>query len=110
MYRRVHVVERELIRRHLTVGVHVPLAEEQEHLMLRELRVRGAQSDDVERQVPSREPGIFPAVRHRQDISAVDVAPVAVPARETRARRRRRDGIAIQPIPHDVVIELLGPL
>ena len=42
--RRVHVIERELVRRQLPVRVHVPLAEQQQQLALREFRVDRART------------------------------------------------------------------
>ena len=107
--RRVHVAERPLIGRQLAVRVHVPLARQQQELVLGEGRVHRRQGDAVERQVPSCEPGILPGVRHGDDIRGVEVPPVPVAPGLALRRRGRRGRIAVQPERHVEVVELLGP-
>ena len=75
VYRRVHVGEGPLVRRQLPVGVLRPLPAEQEQLRLGECRVDVRESDRVEGQVPRREPGVLPLVRHRDHVGERDVPP-----------------------------------
>ena len=53
VHRRVDVAERPLVGRELAVGVHVPLAAEQDQLVLGELRVDVGERDAVERRGPT---------------------------------------------------------
>ena len=78
---RIHVVERELVGGQLAVGVHVPLAQQQEHLTLRELGIDLRERHDVKREIPRREPGVLPLVGNGHDVARVNVPPVRVPAR-----------------------------
>src|SRR6185312_2741693 len=83
MDRRVDVAERPLIRRNLTVRVHVPLPEHQNELFLGEGCVDKGKRNAMECQVPRGIPGIFPFVRHGDDIGIVEMCPVGVPPMET---------------------------
>src|SRR4029077_17253668 len=58
MYRWVHVVERPFVRGELTVGVHVPLAAEQDELPLREFGIDMRERDALKAQVPGGEPRV----------------------------------------------------
>ena len=109
MDRRVHVVERELVRRHLSVRMHVPLTQEQDELLLREGRVDARQWQGVKGEVPCRVPWILPLVGHRDDVGVVDVRPLRIPSRQPRRRWSRIPGIARQPFLHGIMVELLGP-
>src|SRR6516162_6041265 len=60
-------------------------------------------------EVPGCEPGIFPLVRHRDDIGGNKVSPIAVAPVLPVLRRRRLSRIAIEPTLHTEVIELLAP-
>src|SRR6516162_1922978 len=60
-------------------------------------------------EVPGCEPGIFPLVRHRDDIRDNKVSPIAVAPVLPVLRRRRLSWIAIQPTLHIEVIKLLVP-
>ena len=77
---RVHVAERPLVGGDLPVRVHVPLAQEERELILRELRIDEREHDRVEGQVPRRVPRVLPRVGHRDDVVVVEVGPVAVAA------------------------------
>ena len=109
VYGRVHIVEGPFVRGQLTVGMHVPLARERDELRLREVGIDQTERDHVEGEVPGREPGILPRVGHRQHVVGEHVAPVRVAAVLALGRRRRHRRIAVEPIAHDVVVELLGP-
>ena len=107
--RRVDVAEGPLVGRQLAVGVHVPLAQQQDELPLGEVGVDQGERDAVEGQVPGGEPGVLPLVRHRDDVGVVEVAPVRVAAVPALRRRRRPGRVAVQPALDVVVVELLGP-
>src|SRR5262249_48128600 len=60
-------------------------------------------------EVPGCEPGIFPLVRHRDDISDNKVSPIAVAPVLPVFRRGRLSRMAIEPMLHIEVIKLLVP-
>src|SRR5215467_1586205 len=60
-------------------------------------------------EVPGCKPGIFPLVRHRDDIGDNKVPPIAVAPVLPVFRRRRLNRIAIEPMLHIEVIKLLVP-
>src|SRR6266436_2850471 len=60
-------------------------------------------------EVPGCEPGIFPLVRHRDHIGGHQVTPTAVAAVLAALGRRRLGRIAIEPMLHIEVVELLVP-
>src|SRR5439155_4267921 len=62
VYRRIDVAERPFVRRDLTVGMHVPLAQQELELALGEITIDEGERDAVEREVPRRVPGILPLV------------------------------------------------
>ena len=89
--RRVDVAEGPLVGRDLPVGVHVPLAQEQDQLGLGELGVDHGQRDHVERQVPGGVPRVLPLVGHRDDVLVVEVRPLVIaPDLARRGRRAAR--------------------
>ena len=92
--RRVDVGEVPLVGGQLAVGVHVPLAAEQDELGLGELGVDVGQRDAVEGQVPGGVPRVLPLVGHRDDVAVVEVRPLVVAAREALGRRRRVGRVA----------------
>ena len=100
VHRRVHVAEGPLVRRQLTVGVHRPLAAQQQQLLLGRGRVDVRQRDAVEGEVPRGEPRVLPLVRHADDVGERQVAPRDVaPARSRPLRRRGRVGrVAVEPL------------
>ena len=94
---RIDVGEGELVGRDLAVGVHVPLAQQKEQLLLGELRVDLGEGDHVKRQVPRREPRILPFVGHGDDVAVVRCASRGSAASAARGRGRLR-GVALEPI------------
>ena len=78
VHRRIDVAQRPLIGGHLAVGVHIPLARQQDELLLSEVRIQIGERQTVKRQIPGGVPRIFPLVRHRDDVGIVEVAPVGV--------------------------------
>ena len=61
---RVDVSEGPLVSRDLPVGMHIPLAQEEDELLLGELRIDPRHRDHVEGEVPRRVPGVLPLVGH----------------------------------------------
>src|SRR5580765_5671898 len=108
MHRGIHISKCPFVRRQLTVGMHVPLAEQQDELLLGKIRINNSQRDAVKRQVPSGVPGILPFVRHRNDVVVIKVRPILVAASEPFFRRRRAYWITLKPGLYIVVIKLLG--
>ncbi len=106
---RIHVREVPLVGRHLAVGVHVPLAQEEHELLLGEFRVDPRDGDHVKRQVPGRVPGIFPFVGHENHVAVEQVRPVAVAPAAARSGGGGMLGIAGQPVTDHVMVELLAP-
>ena len=109
VHRRVHVVERPLVRGELTVRVHVPLAAEQQQLLLGEVGIDDRHREHVEREVPRGVPGVLPLVGHRDDVGVVEVRPLRVASVLATGRRRRHRGVAVEPLPHVVAVVLLRP-
>ena len=109
VYRRVDVVERPFVRGELTVGVHVPLAAEQDELPLREFGIDMRERHALKAQVPGGKPRVFPLVGHGKHAGRVEVTPSGVASREAFRGWRRLGRIAVEPPRHVVVIELLAP-
>ncbi len=109
VHRRVHVAELELVGGNRAVRRHVPLAQEEQQLVLRELRIDARHRDHVKRAVPRGEPRILPRVRHRQDVARVEMPPFVIATRAVRVGRLRLIRIAFEPGVDGVVIELLRP-
>ena len=67
------------------------------------------QRDAVKCQVPCREPGVLPGVRHGHHVECVKAAPAGVAAVSPLGRRWRLGRVAVEPPGHVVVVELLAP-
>ncbi len=106
---RIDIVEIPLIGGELAVGVHVPFAQEQHQLILRETRVQGRERHHVKREIPGRVPRIFPLVGHRQHVAVEEMGPVVIAAVLAVLRGRGLRGIALQPGCDNVLVKLLGP-
>ncbi len=107
--RRIHVAERELVRRNLPVRVHVPLAEQEHELLFGERAIGPGEGDHVEREIPSCKPRVLPLVGHRDDVPVVDVSPLLVARPRLGVGRPQQWRVALEPVPNRVVIELLRP-
>jgi hypothetical protein len=108
--RRVDVTEVPLVRGDLAVGVQEPRAEQHLHLLLGEVDVDERQRSAVEREVPRREPGVLPLVRHRDDVAGDHVEPRHVADRPGRvAHVPRVDAVLAQPAVDVVLVVLLAP-
>ena len=88
--------------------MQVSLAEQQVELLLGEIDVDGRQGKRMERQVPGGEPRIFPLVRHRDDIVADHVEPLAV-AHLMGRRPHRIVAVFLEPFVGVVKEVLLAP-
>ena len=76
---------------------------------LANVRVDDCQSDAVKRQVPSGVPGIFPLVRHRDDIRVIEVAPFVIAAGGALLGRIGAAWVAFDPTIDVVVVKLFAP-
>ena len=109
MHRRIDVAERPFVGRDLAVRMHVPLARQQEQLVLRKIRVDQGERDHMESEVPCREPRELPFVRHRQDVTGREMPPVMVALLQALRRRLRLCRVSGQPSGDHVVVILLRP-
>ena len=103
---RIDVAEVPLIRGQLSVGMHVPLAQEQHKLFFGEAGIEKRERNHMKRQVPGRIPRILPVVRHGNHVIVVQVSPIMVAPMQSLLRRWRTRRIAIQPVAHIVMIKL----
>ncbi len=76
----VDVVEGPLVGRNLAVGVHVPLAQEEDELAFGESGIDAGEGHAVEGQVPGGVPGVFPGIGHGEDVGVIEMAPAGVAA------------------------------
>ncbi len=109
MHRRIEVGELPLVRRDLPVRVLELLEQHEPELLLREIRVDQRNGDGVKGEVPGREPGVFPLVRHRQHAHRVQVPPVLVADLAARHRWRQPRVVAVEPLVDVEDVVLLGP-
>ncbi len=109
MHGRIHVAQLPLVGGNLAVRVHVPLAQQQDELVLRELRIDERERDAVESEIPGRVPGVFPLVGHREDFAIVEMPPLVIPARPALARRRGLSDVSAEPSLDVVPVVLLAP-
>ena len=79
MHRLIDVAEMPLVGRDLSDRMPEQPEEQQVELLLGEIDIDGGERDCVKGQVPGSEPRIFRFVRHRDDIVADQVEPLAVP-------------------------------
>ena len=107
VHRRIDVAECPFIGGQLAIGVHIPVARQQQQLVLGEARIDQCQGDGVKREVPGRIPWVFPLVRHYDDVGIVQMQPVGIASVPPRCGRRRQQRIAVQPFGNVDVVELL---
>ena len=89
--------------------MHVPLTGHQQQLGLGEARVDQRQRNGVESEVPRREPGIFPGIRHREHLGGIQLAPVRVAPGLALLGWDRLPWIPVQPLRYVEVVVLLAP-
>src|SRR5690242_18228875 len=87
--------------------MHVPFMKEQQNLLLGKIHIYQPHGDAMERKVPSCEPGVFPGIRHENDVSGIEVAPGSIAL--TLWRWRRFSWISAQPFLNIVHVELFAP-
>ena len=107
-HRRVDVAEVPLVGRDLPARVQIARVQQQLDLLLGEVDVDQRQRRAVEGQVPGREPGVLPLVRHRDDVAGDHVEPADV-ADVGRVRVPGVDAVLAQPAVHVVGVVLLAP-
>src|ERR1700727_2862534 len=105
---RIDVAKGEFIRGHLPIGVHVPLAQQEEKLILGKLWINTRHRKHVERRVPRCEPGVLPLIGHRKNVSAEEVTPVFRLLHPLRWWCNLC-GVTAHPSLSDKVIKLLAP-
>ena len=106
---RIDVAQMPFIGRDLTAGMHVPLAQKQDHLLFGEVCIQSCHRDHVKSQVPSGIPRVLPLVGHRDHITIEQMPPIAVASFPSRRTGWHAVGIAVEPSLDGVVIELFGP-
>src|SRR5260370_28729322 len=89
--------------------MHVPFAQKEQNLLLCEGRIDASERHHVECEIPSRKPRVFPFVRHRDDVTTMDMPPILVPSALVAVGRRGLIRIALEPVLDDVVVKLLAP-
>ena len=109
MHGRIDISVRRFIGGELTVGVHVPFAQEEGKLRVGEVRIGGRHGDSVKGQIPGGVPRILPLIGHGNDIFVEEMTPARVAAFPALGRRLGHVGIAGEPFFDHVVIELLAP-
>src|SRR5579862_8991354 len=109
VHRRTHIAQRPFVCRELPIRMHVPLASEQQKLLLGELAVDVREREAMKTKIPGRVPGVFPFVRHRDHIGVVEMGPLPVATLPALGWRSGLSGITGEPLRHVVVEELLAP-
>src|SRR5436190_10269524 len=87
--------------------MHIPFMKEQKYLLLGKIHINQTHCYAMECQVPRCEPGIFPGIRHNNDVSANKMSPTSIAI--TLWRWRRFSRIAMQPFLDIVHVELFTP-
>src|ERR1700730_16228723 len=105
----IYIAKGPLVGRQLAVGVHIPFAEEEDELILGEVRIDDGEGHAVEGQIPGGIPRVFPFVGHGNDVVVIQLGPIFIPAVPAFFRWRRLGRIAGKPSEDVVVVELFGP-
>ena len=98
MHRRIDVRKVELVGRDLPIGVHVPLAQQQQQLLFGEVRIEPGEAEPCEKPDPrprTRDTPTCPASESRRGCRD---APVVIAPHAAIRRRRRLARVAVQPI------------
>src|SRR5258708_5955080 len=109
MYRRVGVIERPFVCGQLTVGMHVPLAQQQYQLPLGKGSVDVRQRHAMKGQVPCGKPRVLPLVGHGNYIDGSEVPPAGIAPLSPRLRRRWLCRITREPFIDIEMVELFRP-
>ena len=109
VHRWIDVAEVPLVGGNLPARVDVQTAEHQQQLVLGEIEVHHRQRDGVKGKVPRRIPGVFPLVRHGDDVGVEHVKPLAVPHAALNGFQERMTAMLAQPVLQVEVVVLLRP-
>mmetsp|Transcript_122492 Transcript_122492/g.305913 ORF Transcript_122492/g.305913 Transcript_122492/m.305913 type:complete len:246 (-) Transcript_122492:1094-1831(-) len=105
----VHIGEVPFERRKLTIGMHVPLADNEPQLALGKVWVHQGQGEAMEGQIPRRIPGELPLIRHRDDVAVVHMIPIAISDVSPLLGRFWTRRVAFEESEEVKVVELLRP-
>ena len=78
LHRRIHVGKIPFVGGNLSVRMHVPFAHETERAAPSRIQDRSTPCYAMKSKIPRGVPGIFPLVRHRDDVGVVEMRPVVV--------------------------------
>src|SRR5512138_3587123 len=106
MDRRIDVSEVPLVSRDLAAGMKVAGLEHQLQLALPKTFIHQRQGCYMKGEIPGGIPGIFPFVRHRDDIGVSHVTPTVV-ADGPLIRRERLNAVLLEPLADVIEKELL---
>src|SRR5689334_1849614 len=73
VHRGIDVGKGKFVSRNLTVRVHVPFAQKEFQLLLREGWVEMSEREHMKGKVPGSKPGILPFIWHRNHVPAIDL-------------------------------------
>jgi hypothetical protein len=76
MHRGVDITEVPLVRRNLTIGLHVPFSRQKVELLLCESWVHHSQRNTMKSGIPGREEWVFPLIGHRKNIFDMEMLPL----------------------------------
>src|SRR5215472_10956555 len=107
MHRRIDVSECPFIRGQLTIGVHKPVARQQQQLGFGEFRIDRCKGDGMKREVPGSIPWVLPLVRHYYYVGVIQMQPVGIASVPSRCWRRWTERITIYPFGNVDVVEFL---
>src|SRR2546427_208262 len=100
---------RIITRQNMPIRMLKLLEEHQPELLFCEMRIDQCEHDGVEREVPCREPWVFPFVGHRQNAHRVEMAPVTIATVMAGGGRLPIWIVAVKPRVDVEQIALLGP-
>ena len=78
VHRRIDIAKVPFVGGKLSAGVNIGDREHQVQLLLTKVFVYQCHGNDMKGQVPGRIPGVFPLVRHRDDVGVVHVLPMLI--------------------------------
>src|SRR4030095_15589036 len=104
--RRIDVIKVPLVSGNLSVGVHVPLSQHQDYLVLGELRVDVGKGDAMETEIPGSKPSELPLVGHRDHVLRKEMRPLVIASFQALGWWGRLGRVALQPVGDDIVVVL----
>ena len=103
---RIDVAKSPFVGGKLAVRMHVPFAKQKNKLLFREIGIDESERNAMESEIPRGIPGIFPFVRHGDDVIVVEMRPILVAAFFALGRRRGTSRVSFQPGLDVVVLKL----